>query len=229
MRPEVFADTSLRSILCLAGRRVDVGALRVLGDGESQRLTPKAVGVLLELAREPGVTRTREELLARVWAGRAGDGDVLTQAVKELRRVFGDDLSAPRFIETVPRLGYRLHPHVAAEGEFEWLSEADVEIGGSNAGTIEAWTFMAGVKAYVLPDRVQPYLGLALGGMVAEAESGPLDNTESSFALRVGGGVDVYITRNIYGNFGISYVIPTDDMLDELDYVSFGWGFGYRF
>ncbi|GMV29491.1 MAG: hypothetical protein AMXMBFR59_16160 [Rhodanobacteraceae bacterium] len=108
MRPEVFADTRLRSILCLAGRRVDVGALRVLGDGEAQRLTPKALGVLLELAREPGVTRTRDELLARVWAGRAGDGDVLTQVVKELRRVFGDDLSSPRFIETVPRLGYRL-------------------------------------------------------------------------------------------------------------------------
>ncbi|HSX62334.1 MAG TPA: winged helix-turn-helix domain-containing protein [Tahibacter sp.] len=108
MRPEVFADTSLRRILCLAGRRVDVGALRVLGDGDAQRLTPKAVGVLLELARDPGVTRTRDELLARVWAGRAGDGDVLTQAVKELRRVFGDDLSSPRFIETVPRLGYRL-------------------------------------------------------------------------------------------------------------------------
>ena len=43
-----------------------------------------------------------------MWAGRAGDGDVLTQAVKELRRVFGDDLATPRFIETVPRLGYRL-------------------------------------------------------------------------------------------------------------------------
>ena len=55
MRPDVFADTRLRSILCLAGRRVDVGALRVLGDGEAQRLTPKALGVLLELAREPGV------------------------------------------------------------------------------------------------------------------------------------------------------------------------------
>lgn len=108
MRSEVFADTSLRSVLCLAGRRVDVGALRVHGDGDAQRLTPKAVGVLLELAREPGVTRTREELLARVWAGRAGDGEVLTQAVKELRRVFGDDLASPRFIETVPRLGYRL-------------------------------------------------------------------------------------------------------------------------
>lgn len=108
MRPEVLADTSLRRVLCLAGRRVDVGALRVHGDGDAQRLTPKAIGVLLELAREPGVTRIRDELLQKVWAGRAGDGDVLTQAVKELRRVFGDDPSSPHFIETVPRLGYRL-------------------------------------------------------------------------------------------------------------------------
>lgn len=109
MRPEVIAEASLRRVLCIAGRRLDVGALRVHGDGEAQRMTPKAVGVLLELAREPGVTRTREELLLRVWAGRAGEGgDVLTQAVKELRRVFADDPAAPHLIETVPRLGYRL-------------------------------------------------------------------------------------------------------------------------
>lgn len=85
------------------------------GDEDAQRITPKALGVLLELAREPGVTRTREDLLQRVWNGRAGDGDVLTQAVKELRRVFGDDLTTPRFIETVPRVGYRLLADVGWE------------------------------------------------------------------------------------------------------------------
>ena len=108
MRSEAIADASLRRVLCIAGRRVDVGALRVNAEGESQRITPKAIGVLLELAREPGVTRTRDDLLQRVWCGRAGDGDVLTQAVKELRRVFGDDPALPHVIETVPRLGYRL-------------------------------------------------------------------------------------------------------------------------
>lgn len=108
MRSEAIADASLRRVLCIAGRRVDVGALRVNAEGESQRITPKAIGVLLELAREPGVTRTRDDLLQRVWCGRAGDGDVLTQAVKELRRVFGDDPALPHLIETVPRLGYRL-------------------------------------------------------------------------------------------------------------------------
>ena len=108
MLPGLMAELSLRRTLLIAGRRVDVGALRVHGAGETQRITPKALGVLLELAREPGLTRTREELLLKVWAGRAGDGDVLTQAVKELRRLFGDDPAAPHFIETVPRLGYRL-------------------------------------------------------------------------------------------------------------------------
>ncbi|MDC8011259.1 winged helix-turn-helix domain-containing protein [Tahibacter soli] len=109
MRPEALADIARNRSLSVAGRRVDVGALRVIGDGtnDNARLTPKALGVLLELAREPGVTRTREELLERVWGG-AGGNDVLTQAVKELRRVFCDDPTDPRFIETVPRLGYRL-------------------------------------------------------------------------------------------------------------------------
>ncbi|UXI69384.1 winged helix-turn-helix domain-containing protein [Tahibacter amnicola] len=94
--------------LRVAGKRIDVGALRLIDGDDTRRITPKALAVLLELAREPGHTRTRDELLLRVWHGRAGDGDVLTQVVKELRRLFDDDPTAPRVIETVPRVGYRL-------------------------------------------------------------------------------------------------------------------------
>jgi Tol biopolymer transport system component/DNA-binding winged helix-turn-helix (wHTH) protein len=178
MRAEVFADTSLRSVLYLAGRRVDVGALRVHGDGDAQRLTPKAVGVLLELAREPGVTRTRDELLARVWAGRAGDGDVLTQAVKELRRVFGDDLASPRFIETVPRLGYRLLATVEWEASTTPLiiaeeslveSVAPIAAPSSPADRMvaERWRWMA--AAALLSVIVIALVSLRFGGAPAVA------------------------------------------------------------
>ena len=179
MSPEVFADTRLRGILCLAGRRVDVGALRVHGDGDAQRLTPKAVGVLLELAREPGVTRTRDELLARVWAGRAGDGDVLTQAVKELRRVFGDDLTSPRFIETVPRLGYRLLAPVEWDASVPQTTAVDVLFVDSAAPVVPAasaatapvrsWRWFA--AAAVLTVVVFVVVALRIGGAPATASA----------------------------------------------------------
>jgi Tol biopolymer transport system component/DNA-binding winged helix-turn-helix (wHTH) protein len=87
---------------------VDVGALRVVTHPEHPRLTSKAAAVLIELVRHAGDTVTRDALLDRVWAGRVTTPDVLTQAIKELRRAFGDDAKPSHYIETIPKVGYRL-------------------------------------------------------------------------------------------------------------------------
>jgi len=87
---------------------VDIGALRVVSHPEHPRLTSKAAAVLIELVRHAGDTVTRDALLDRVWADRVTTPDVLTQAIKELRRAFGDDAKPSRYIETIPRVGYRL-------------------------------------------------------------------------------------------------------------------------
>src|SRR5512138_1158815 len=87
---------------------VDIGALRVVTRPEHPRLTSKAAAVLVELVRHAGDTVTRERLLDRVWADRVTTPDVLTQAIKELRRAFADDAKQPRYIETIPKVGYRL-------------------------------------------------------------------------------------------------------------------------
>lgn len=87
---------------------VDVGALRIVTRPENPRLTSKAMAVLIELVRQVGATVTREQLLDSVWAGRVTTPDVLTQAIKELRRAFADDGKPPRYIETIPKVGYRL-------------------------------------------------------------------------------------------------------------------------
>lgn len=87
---------------------IDAGALSVSGDGGLQRLKPKAMAVLLALAREPGITLTREELLDQVWKKTHVTPGVLGHAVTALRRAFADALDSPRYIETIPRIGYRL-------------------------------------------------------------------------------------------------------------------------
>jgi len=87
---------------------IDTGALRIVTRPELPRLTSKAVLVLIELVREVGQTVTRDQLLDRVWTGRFPTPDVLTQAIKELRRAFADDSKPPQYIETIPKVGYRL-------------------------------------------------------------------------------------------------------------------------
>ena len=96
---------------------VDAGALQVESDdGHSTRLTPKAMGVLLALAREPGITLSRDELLDQVWGSVHVTPGVVGHAITALRRAFGDDVEQPAYIETIPRIGYRLIAPVQQAG-----------------------------------------------------------------------------------------------------------------
>src|SRR4051812_11711749 len=82
---------------------------RYLSSGAAKhRLSPKAASVLLTLVREPGRVWSRDALLDAVWREQTVGEEVLTQAIAELRRAFGDDFRSPRFIETVHKAGYRL-------------------------------------------------------------------------------------------------------------------------
>ena len=77
------------------------------------RLEPKVMQVLVCLAEHPGDVVPRETLIARVWPDVFVTDDVLHRAVRELRRVFGDEASAPTCIETIRKRGYRLIAPVA--------------------------------------------------------------------------------------------------------------------
>jgi TolB-like protein/DNA-binding winged helix-turn-helix (wHTH) protein len=70
------------------------------------------MAVLERLAESPGEVVTRAELFDAVWPGGAVTDDVLTQCVVELRRALGDSAREPRYIETIPRVGFRLLPDV---------------------------------------------------------------------------------------------------------------------
>jgi len=87
----------------------------VEGPGESRRLEPKVMDVLCFLADEPGRVRSKEEILDAVWPGVHVTESVLTRAVAEIRKALGDDAAKPRYIDTVPRRGYRLVAPVEAE------------------------------------------------------------------------------------------------------------------
>lgn len=76
-------------------------------NGKSVRLEPKVMQVLVCLAESSDVT-PKEKLMRRVWADTFVTDDVLTRSISELRKVFEDDPKNPRFIQTIPKGGYRL-------------------------------------------------------------------------------------------------------------------------
>lgn len=76
--------------------------------GETSHLEPKVAAVLVCLAENSSQVVTRERLLDAVWPGSVGSDEQLTRAIGELRRALHDDPSQPKYIETVPKRGYRL-------------------------------------------------------------------------------------------------------------------------
>ena len=89
---------------------------RVSRAGEVQRVTPRAMAVLLRLAEAQGKVVSRNDLLDAVWPGMAVTPDALSQCLVELRRAFGDDPKQPGIIETIPKMGVRLVAPVVQKG-----------------------------------------------------------------------------------------------------------------
>ncbi len=87
---------------------IDSDTRRIACDGFETRVSPKAMGVLLALDAAWGGVVSRDTLLDTVWPGVTVGEEVLTQAIAELRRAFGDDRRQPSAIETVHKRGYRL-------------------------------------------------------------------------------------------------------------------------
>jgi len=81
---------------------------RLVRDGESRRVRPKSMDVLLCLACASGDVVERDELLREVWGERAMSDEPLTRCIGELRRAFDDARSEPDHILTIPKRGYRL-------------------------------------------------------------------------------------------------------------------------
>lgn len=92
-----------------AGLEIDEPRHEVRVDGTPVELTATEFGVLATLARDPGVVVSRSALLERVWGPEfIGDDHLVDVHVANLRRKLGDDPAAPRFVETVRAVGYRL-------------------------------------------------------------------------------------------------------------------------
>lgn len=88
----------------------------VAGPAGTVRLEPKVMQVLVRLAENAGEVVSKERLMRSVWPDAFVSDDVLTRCISELRRTFGDDAKEPRFIQTIPKSGYRLIARVSSSG-----------------------------------------------------------------------------------------------------------------
>lgn len=86
---------------------VDTGTFQVLVNDVPQAIEPKSFRLLQFLIENRDRVVSKEEIFQAVWAGTFVTDNALTRAVAQIRKAIGDDPREPRYIETVPTVGYR--------------------------------------------------------------------------------------------------------------------------
>jgi adenylate cyclase len=135
---------------------LDAGQRVLLRDGKPLLLAPKLLETLLTLVQNGGRIIEKEELMGRLWPDTFVEESNLTYCIVQLRKTLGDEARHPRYIETIPKRGYRF-----IVGVEEVLSDPGVV---SDDPTMERVASIAVLPFLDLsPDRDQDYFceGLA--------------------------------------------------------------------
>ncbi len=94
--------------VCFAGFELDLRTLELRRQGRKVRIEGQPLEILAHLVKAPGELVSREELIARLWPNSHVDfNHSLNAAVRRLRHALHDTSRHPKFIETLPRRGYR--------------------------------------------------------------------------------------------------------------------------
>src|SRR5580658_6603882 len=105
----MLAAAPVSRVLRFDNFELDIRAGELRKAGVKLRLQGQPIQVLAALLNSPGELVTREQLRAQVWpADTFVDFDhSLHNAIARIREVLGDSAETPRYIETLPRRGYR--------------------------------------------------------------------------------------------------------------------------
>jgi len=81
---------------------------KIVSSRGPEHVEPRVMDVLMALVASAGRTVSREELINDVWNTNFVSDEVLSRCISLLRKHLGDDRRKPRYIETIPKKGYRL-------------------------------------------------------------------------------------------------------------------------
>ncbi len=102
--------------------RLDPSEKALLHNGTPVPMTPKVFDTLEILVENAGRLLEKGELMERIWRDRFVEEGNLTFNIKMIRKALGDDAAKPRFIETVPRRGYRFIARIEESPQKERIS-----------------------------------------------------------------------------------------------------------
>jgi DNA-binding winged helix-turn-helix (wHTH) protein len=108
------------------GFTLDPGERQLRRGDALVEINARYLDALLLLVRNPGRLVSKDRFLDEIWRGVPVTEEALTQCIRTLRRQLGDDVARPRYIETVPKHGYRFIATV------EQVEEGDPIVSGES-------------------------------------------------------------------------------------------------
>lgn len=144
---------------------LDVGERTLWRDDAVLDVSSRYFDALVLMVQEAGGLVSKDRFMDEVWRGVPVTDEALTQCIKSLRRALGDDAARPRFIETVPKHGYRFvavvqqdeeSAPVAAMSGFKWPAYFQLGAAGVVGGGLSG---LLGGLIYGFSTAVQPGTG----------------------------------------------------------------------
>jgi opacity protein-like surface antigen len=191
-------------------------------------------------SRRPGQPRKPQEP-EKIW-GQTGFYGVIggTYAAEDLKNVKsqiktqlnGDTVDFENSGGLNLRAGYRWHPHVATELEYEWVDNFQLTNTTQASAKLEnIWSLTANAKAFISTGRFEPYAIFGLGyyrvGSTSERHIRVHLPDTGDFGMRAGAGIDFFIIDHLAIETEITYNFGESD-LAELRYTSFTWNLMYQ-
>ena len=118
-----------------------------------RHLQPKCIDVLMCLAEQAGQVVARDDILREIWGTRAVTDEPLTRCIGDLRRELGDTREEPRYVQTIPKRGYRLiakiTPLVIPKPEPSPAAQTDIDRRPRFRSFLAAAAVIAGVGTFI--------------------------------------------------------------------------------
>lgn len=166
-------DFPRRTVWRFGGYEFDARSRTLSSGGERvARLTPQMAVLLESTLSRAGQVCSREELCAGLWGPDYAGADLaLSNLVRKLRALLNDTKSTPRFLETVPKLGYRF----VGSTEDSELPSADPLLAQAEAmlerRTEQAYRAAIAIFEQAAISAPRPMLGLAVAHLLAGAHT----------------------------------------------------------
>ncbi len=113
--------------------RLDAGKRLLFAGNELVSLRPKAFDTLLALVENRGSVMSKEDLMELLWADEFVEENNLAQHIHTIRKSLGDGIGGAKYVETIPKRGYRFVAEVAELDNQSPANGANNRSGGSGA------------------------------------------------------------------------------------------------